>query len=243
MKSLIRKFFQRFGLDIVKYNPQYSSEYSLVQLLKHFNISLFLDVGANTGQTGEALLKNGYNKKIISFEPLSKAHKALLKKSQKYKNWQIAERVALGNKNGLTQINVSQNLQSSSILPMEKVHLQADPASKFIAREKIKVTKLDTLWAKYIKKKEKVFLKIDAQGYEEKILDGAKKSLSKIKGLQIELSLVSLYKGEPLFEEMLKKIEKRGFKLYQLYPGFTNKKTGQLFQVDCIFFRPKTKTK
>lgn len=44
-----------------------------------------------------------------------------------------------------------------------------------------------------------MYLKIDTQGYEEKVLNGAEELLSKVKVIQTELSLMPLYKGKILF--------------------------------------------
>ena len=49
--------------------------------------------------------------------------------------------------------------------------------------------------------------------------------------------MVELYKGETLITEMLNLIEENGFTIYSLEPGFYNKNTGQLLQVDGVFFR------
>ena len=71
------------------------------------------------------------------------------------------------------------------------------------------------------------------------ILKGASQSLHKIIGLQIELSLVEMYKNEVLFEEMIAYLKDKGFALYGVEPGLINVKTGRLLQMDGIFFREK----
>ncbi|MGD1716337.1 FkbM family methyltransferase [Dapis sp. BLCC M172] len=61
------------------------------------------------------------------------------------------------------------------------------------------MAKLDTIASDYIKDSKSVYLKIDTQGYEEKVLNGAEELLSKVKVIQTELSLMPLYKGKILF--------------------------------------------
>lgn len=82
-----------------------------------------------------------------------------------------------------------------------------------------------------------VFLKIDVQGFEKNIIEGASLVLQKIKGIQIEMSLAELYEQEMLFFEMSNLLTGFGFKLYSLENGFYNLYTGQLLQVDRIFFK------
>jgi hypothetical protein len=40
-----------------------------------------------------------------------------------------------------------------------------------------------------------------------------------------------------LFEEMLGKVLELGFELHNLFPEFTDEKSGRLLQVDAVFFR------
>jgi len=55
---------------------------------------------------------------------------------------------------------------------------------------------LDEVFKKFYKKKENIMLKIDTQGYEWEVLQGSKKSLGKIKAIQVELSFEDLYKNQ-----------------------------------------------
>ena len=84
-------------------------------------------------------------------------------------------------------------------------------------------------------KKKKIFVKIDTQGYEKKILLGASKVLKKIKGIMLEVSVVAIYKGERDFIEMIKFMKKKGFYVWAIERGFSNKNTGRVFQLDIIF--------
>ena len=44
-------------------------------------VDVFLDVGANTGQTGLALRKAGYGARIISFEPIRECYARLARRA------------------------------------------------------------------------------------------------------------------------------------------------------------------
>jgi hypothetical protein len=69
-------------------------------------------------------------------------------------------------------------------------------------------------------------------------IEGATAILPSIKGIKLELSLVPLYKGQVLFKEMIDIVEKLGYELYGIEPGFTAEKTGRMLQMDGIFFKP-----
>ena len=78
-------------------------------------------------------------------------------------------------------------------------------------------------------------IKIDTQGYEKNVIDGATESLNNIKIIQLEMSILPLYENEILFIEMINYLDKKGFQLFSLENGFSDLTTGQLLQVDGIF--------
>jgi FkbM family methyltransferase len=206
--------------------------------MNRFNIDFVFDVGANTGQYANQLRSAGYKGAILSFEPLTEAFSKLQKHIEKDKNWK-AEQIGLGNFDGESMINVAKNSVSSSILNIRKEHVKAVPESKYVSQEKITIRKLDNIFEKYEQHGKNFFLKIDTQGFEKEVINGSFLSLSKIAGIQVEMSLVALYEGESMFEDLKRLIESLGFELYSLEPGFSDPDTGKLMQIDGIFFKSK----
>jgi len=88
-----------------------------------------------------------------------------------------------------------------------------------------------------VKPNDNVLLKIDVQGFERNVLEGAKESLKKIIGVQVEMSVIGMYEGELTYLEMIDYLAQYGFVLYSFENGFFNNDTGQLYQVDGIFFK------
>lgn len=232
--NTIKKIVNPFKIDINKYpNADLRRR---KKLLKHFRINKILDVGANIGQYAELTRKLGFNGEIISFEPLTIAYKQLALNALKDKKWQT-HNFALGNKEEEVIINISKNLYSSSILDITPNHVDNASESNYIDKEEIQVKKLDELYNDLVCDDDIVFLKLDVQGFEKNVIEGAEKILHRIKGVQLEMSIIELYKGEVLFLEMINLLKKEGFRLYSLENGFYNNDTGQLLQVDGIFFR------
>lgn len=235
LKRIISRFFiKTLPFDFLKQSADIQDFLRLVRLN---GINTILDVGANTGQYAELLFEYGYAGKIVSFEPLTKAHAGLLQKKNRYKNWRIAERCALGEKDSEITINISKNLKSSSILPMLKTHSDIDPESRYVSSEQVPMFALDSIGPKYLEDEDVIFLKMDVQGYEKNVLAGAGMLLHRIKGVQLECSLSPLYDGEMLLPDLIKYIESRGFLLYDIIPGFRDTVNGRLLQADCIFFK------
>lgn len=239
LKKTIKKLSRSLGIDLKRYNVQTSEAAKMQRLLAYHNIDLVFDVGANIGQYAKLLRELGYSGRIVSFEPLSSAYSQLKAVSKKEPLWEIAPQTAIGNQEGEITINIAGNSQSSSALPMLDAHLESAPESAYSGSETVKLSRLDTLAKNYIKSETKsIFLKIDVQGLEKQVLEGATAILPLVKGIKLELSLVPLYEGQVLFKEMIDIIEKLGYELYGIEPGFTAEKTGRMLQMDGIFFKP-----
>jgi FkbM family methyltransferase len=208
-----------------------------MKALNRFEVDLVFDIGANVGQFSSELRFFGYKGKIVSFEPLSKAHSELQRVSFGDSEWEIYSRCALGDHNGETEINIAGNSQSSSLLPMLDSHLSAAPHSAYVGRESVPLLTLDSVAPEYLAKYKNPFLKIDTQGFEWQVLGGAKNVLPHMRGVLLELSLIHLYEGEHLWREMIDHLESEGFILWALQQVFTNPLDGRTFQVDGIFFR------
>lgn len=237
IKNYINKVLSLANLYLQKRNPGVDPTEQLVTSLNHFNINYVIDIGANVGQFSVEILDNGFNGEIISFEPLTSAYSELVKNSKKYNNWTIYPKSAIGNTDGEIEINISNNSVSSSILNISKKHIDASNESRYIGIEKVRIHKLDSLFSKEQLKDKNIFIKIDTQGFEWQVLEGASNILEDTKGLLCELSFDKLYEGQHLWQEIITKLEQYNFKLWSLQYGLTDKTTGQTLQCDAIFYK------
>lgn len=209
----------------------------IANLLKMFEVDLVLDVGANRGQFSCELIKAGYQGRIMSFEPLSDAYLDLVEVSRNEPRWTVAERCAVGHRSEATILHVAGNSESSSVLPMLASHYSAAPASRYVRSETIMMRRLDEVAAVEVESADRPFLKLDVQGFEHRAIEGAAGILDKIVGLQVELDLTPLYEGGLVIEEMIARLRELGFSLYRLVPGFTDRRSKRMLQVNGIFFR------
>ena len=233
--KIIRSVLNPAGYDIVKYRTTYPS-HIIRDLLERNNIGVVIDVGANEGQYSHELRKAGYKGKIISFEPLGEAFSILQKRSSKDGRWQSL-RYALGDSSGTGKINVSKHSPSSSLLPMTDLHREAAPGSGYFTEEQIEIRTLDSIIGELDINGQKIFMKVDTQGYEMAVLRGSENSLHSVAGLQLELSAARLYEGEELYYTVCRYAEDRGFRLVRIIPGYTSRTTGEMLQFDAIFLR------
>ncbi len=87
MKSIIRKYLRRFGVDIRHVGPGWSPD--LTDFLVNRQVNVVLDVGANVGQFGQALRKRGYHGEIVSVEPIEEVFHRLNELVKRDRNWQV----------------------------------------------------------------------------------------------------------------------------------------------------------
>ncbi|WP_206613827.1 FkbM family methyltransferase [Mycolicibacterium elephantis] len=238
MKHELRRWVHRFGIDIVHY-PLQDPLARTVKLLHHHRVQCVLDVGANDGGFATGIRELGYTGRIISFEPLEHPFKSLQRKASRDDKWD-AMQYAIGDSKSEVTINVSGNAGlSSSVLPMLETHTDALPSSRYVGTEKVRQERLDELLPELgVGPGARTFLKVDVQGYESAVLDGASNLLSNgvIVGLQLELSLVPLYSGAMTYRDVLNRADRLGMTLMGLDPVFADPATGQLLQADAVFF-------
>ena len=237
LKRLTKRFARYFGVDLRRYDPSTSETAQFMAMLSAHEINLLFDVGANAGQFGESLREAGYGGRIVSFEPLSAAREQLLSAGRNDPLWDIAPRAAIGSEDGEIEINVSENSVSSSVLNMLDTHTSAAPGSAYVGSEKVPLWRLDTIAPDYLTSDSVLFIKIDTQGYEDRVLQGATALLTRAIGLQLELSLVPLYDGQRLYDELISQLKELGFELWGMFPAFIDPTSGRLLQVDATFFR------
>jgi len=226
---------RKYGIVVTRLSS--SPEGRLGCLLKTYNIEIVLDVGANIGQYAKMLRQElDYDGIIHSFEPMKSEYFELQKTARNDPKWKV-DNCGLGDVDAEMVINIAGNSASSSLLAASKRLLSVAPQVAYVGNERVQIHKLDTIYNEQQLKGQRVFLKIDAQGYESKILRGAKQSLQYIDTLQLEMALTPMYEDELLFEDYFSMMHANGYYFVHLMPGLWDTKTGELLEVDGIFHR------
>jgi FkbM family methyltransferase len=227
--SVLKKVRQS-GFDIIYgINPS-------AAILLNYGVDLVLDVGANTGQYGIRARTLGYQGRIVSFEPVLASFTDLSNVTHHDPLWTPVN-VGCGDYDGKATINTFNLSVMNSILPSTSLIEKEYPQVKDVGQEEISIRQVDTLFDDYCHPTDRVLLKIDTQGFEQKVLEGARSSLDKVVGVQLELSFIEHYVNETLFEDMVSFLSQKGFTLALLEPLTHNLENGKLLQADGTFFR------
>ena len=228
---------EKLGIDVSRTSSPRHALARRSMLLDRLGIDLVLDVGANEGQYAKRLRTGAnYSGRIASFEPLADPFLRLKEGSRHDPLWDVYN-VGLGQRAGLLPMNVAMNSVSSSVLGMLPRHIDAAPGSAYVGTEMVRFSTLDSLFMDVCGSAEAIFLKIDVQGLELEVLRGATQSLDRIATIQLEVSLVPLYAGQPTFRDVYGCVSDLGYNLIGVEPGFTDPGSGMLLQMDGIFHR------
>lgn len=214
-----------------------SDDGKLALILERHGIDLFVDVGANLGQTRDRLRKLGFKGNILSIEPLVEAHGVLLERAKKDPNWEILPRMALGATSHISKINVNEASDLSSLKANLPVLDSSLRRTEIVRSESVEVKTLDSIWPSIKPHGSRIFLKLDTQGNEAEVLDGALGCIPDIAAIMVEISLQPLYEGEADYLKICHRISSFGYSPVLFIPGFFSQNNCCLLQMDGIFIR------
>ena len=205
-----------------------------IDLIRALDINIVLDVGANRGFWSRHLRQSGYSGHIVSFEPLA-ANAAELD-AKRDARW-IAQACALGTEEGEADFNVvlsgpDDETVLSSFLPIRN-------SSARTHTERVTVKRLDSFLPllRSLAAEQRIFLKMDTQGFDLQVIAGAGDALDHIRLLQSEISVESLYEGMPPYTEALDTYRALGFTLQDLFV-VNRTATGGILEYDALLARP-----
>lgn len=168
------------------------------------------DVGANRGQFGLAAMTAFPDAQIHCYEPLPGPFRELARAFRSCPRVHCHP-LGLGDRAGGASIRMASQDQSSSLLPMHSNHRKAYPQIQEGESVGITLTTLENELRR-IQPVGPILLKIDTQGYEWRVLEGAGPLLSKIEWILLETSTQPMYEGEVLFAELSQRLAERGFR-------------------------------
>lgn len=239
LRRIVKDAGQLGGIDISRVGLHSQPERRRARLLTEGDVTLVLDVGANHGGYGRELRQAGFHGRIVSFEPLAEPFGLLQAEASGDGAW-VCRQLALGARSRTHSLHVAANTgASSSFFEMSSDLHEMDPSVRYIGREEVQMCALDDIGDGLINAGDRVWLKVDVQGYELEVLEGAHRTLGQVSGLEVEMSLVPLYDGQPLMHDVLDALRASGFRVVDLWPAYCDIHTGRVLQIDGIALRVK----
>lgn len=204
-------------------------------VLQGISARTVIDVGANVGQFAVASSRFLNPETIHSFEPEPETHARLAKHLSRVPGAKAINK-ALGDAPGQLPLHRNSHRHSSSLLRLADAHRNAFPFAEEQGEVSVEVSTLDHEFAG-MALAAPVLLKLDVQGYEEKVLGGATETLKRVDWLIMEVSFRPLYEGETVFMDLLPKMAERGFRFVRPVGWLEAPDNGEILQMDALFER------
>lgn len=211
----------------------------LRRFFKHFGVDCVFDIGANAGQYAEMLREAvGFRGPIISYEPIPELAAQLQRRAAGDPGWHV-EALALDREAGPALFNVMADSQFSSLRQPSQDQPGIFRADNLVRRQ-VPVLRT-TLAREFARWQDRLhfrrpFLKMDTQGNDLAVVEGAGDALQSFVGLQSELAIRRLYEGAAGYAETIAGYEARGFELSALVPNNAGH-FPLLVEIDCLMYR------
>ncbi|UZW55768.1 FkbM family methyltransferase [Sphingobium sp. JS3065] len=193
---------------------QYPEIQALRRFLSVFAIDCVFDVGANRGQYATMLRKDaGFRGTILSFEPNPEIFAELERNAASDRKWHVFN-MALSDFDGTASFNIMAADQFSSLKKPsgEQDAIFAD-RNKVTRTVDMQCRRLESMLPE-LKRAHgfaRPFLKMDTQGHDLSVCEGAGGVLGEMAGVQTELGVRPIYEGGTGYRDMIDWLAIRAF--------------------------------
>lgn len=218
--------------------PKFSmASFLIISRLKQAGVMprTVIDVGANVGQFAVAASRLFDKARIFSIEPDPTTAEILRKNTEGEDSVEIVV-TALGESVGEAKFFVNRDSQVSSLLPLGDDRISAFPDSTVQKELNVSLSTLDVLYSE-IGLQQPILLKIDVQGFEDRVIRGGVKFLAQVEWVLIEVSFAELYRGEQTFQVMMSLLKENGFEFFRPMNFHISPLTGDIMEMDALFKR------
>ncbi len=198
------------------------------------NSECVVDVGANVGIWSKAILELIDPPQLIAIEPSPDVFQelaALVGNNSKVKLVQCA----IGAEQGKADFHTMGASEWNSLLPVREDIKHYYPVVEDRGTLTVDVMRLDELLQDV---GEITLLKIDIQGGESALMDGASETMKRTRAVLLEVNFVSHYQGDTLFADLNRRMTKEfGFELYRIANPYHNS-DGKILWANAVYINP-----
>ncbi len=199
------------------------------------SLTTLIDIGANDGSFGAFLARHLRCRQTFAFEPQPHCLPALQACAATQPAMKIFN-LALSDLAGQAEFFENSNHPSSSLLRVSDLSKQEFPQTSGETATRVSVARLDDVLTHENLERE-VFIKIDVQGVEDKVILGGQQVFGQAKYVMIEQSFVPIYEDQPLFEEVHDLLRGLGFRFAGIKNQIDSPRTGQPLFAHCLYKR------
>jgi FkbM family methyltransferase len=193
---------------------QYPEIQALRRFLTAFAVDCVFDVGANRGQYATMLRKDaGFSGTILSFEPNPDIFAQLCRRAASDAKWHVFN-VALSDFDGTASFNIMAADQFSSLKkPAQEQDAIFADRNRVTRTVEMQCRRIDGLLPELREAYSfaRPFLKMDTQGHDLSVCNGAAQALQEMAGVQTELGVRPIYEGGTGYRAMIDWLRDRNF--------------------------------
>lgn len=232
----LRRLLQSVGLDIVRAG---NAPRTTLLGLNQRPIRTIIDCGANSGQFARYVRQLFPDASLYCFEPLAEPFQSLSAWAEKQQGRVSCFKVALGQDDGtVTMHHHVAHSPSSSLLrttPQEEARFAKTLRQVGVS---VPLAKLDTILGSRLDlMASEILLKLDVQGYEDRVLSGADRVLRKADACVLEVCVFPLYHAQAAFSRLVSLLDEYGF-VYRGNLDQSYSEDGQVMWLDAVFVKP-----
>jgi len=198
-----------------------------------------LDVGANDGGFAKSVVRRFPDAALHCFEPLPGPADALRRwaSSSGFPRITVHE-IALSDREGEAEIiEHVDHSASSSLLPLTAEGASLFPFAARSEKRLIRLTTLDAWAATQPTALGRSLLKLDVQGFEDRVLRGGGRTMSSVDACIVEVSIARLYDGQARFVDLVNALNEAGLTYFGNLEQQHDERGAPIF-LDCVFVRP-----
>lgn len=189
---------------------------------------VLVDVGARGGLKSQWLAARRHLR-TLGFEPDAREYQRLAAETRADGRLRLFDK-ALHNRRERIPLRITRNAALTSIFEPNRAWLDAFPeADRF---DVVEVREVDACPLDDLLEAERIhdidFLKVDTQGSERYIIEGAARALAaSAVGVEVEVEFAPLYREQPLFSDVDSILRSLGYSLFDLRPCYWKRAAGR----------------
>lgn len=199
LKNAIRSVVNRTGFDLVRLNK---SPRKTLLGMAGYNFQSVIDVGANKGQFAQEISEFFPHAHLFCFEPLDAPFRTLSEWASKQGPRVRCYNMALGESKGeVTMHQHEDHSPSSSLLATTETCHVLYPQTRAERMTTIQISTMDEALADALPAMPRdILLKLDVQGFEDRVLRGGRHVLSQCRAVILEVCVEPLYQSQANFQ-------------------------------------------
>lgn len=205
--------------------------------LQGLNPGTVIDVGANIGQFTGAAHALFPKADIYAFEPQHDCYETMVKRfANNPRIFPILS--AVGDEDGETTFHQNAFSQSSSVLEMTDLHRESFSWATERATVQVPIQRLDNIAAE-LTLESPMLIKIDVQGFEDRVLRGGERTIRAADVVLVETSFEPLYEGEANFATVYELMTGYGFRYAGNIDQIANPANDRPLYADALFLQDR----